>query len=143
MRSALGAQGLSDTACAAIKDTVETWTHALVTQDLDHWMASWAEDGVLMPPEHERVSGRANMLAYLQANFGPLESITFADWTMAGREDLAVVANTVTVTPRSEGGAGAPVVGKQIIVLRAREDGRWLVQTVIFNYDATPAEPVG
>jgi uncharacterized protein (TIGR02246 family) len=135
MKNALGAQGLSDAEFAAIKKTVETWTHALVAQDLENWIAHWAEDGVLMPPDHDRISGRANMLAYLQANFGPLESITFADWTMAGRDDLAVVANTVTVTPKREAGAGAPVAGKQIIVLRAQDDGRWLVQTVIFNYD--------
>jgi ketosteroid isomerase-like protein len=135
MTNALGAQGLSDTELAAIKDTVEAWTDALVAHDLDNWMAHWAEDGVLMPPDHERVFGRANMLGYIQANFGPLESMTFADWSMAGRDDLAVVANTVTVTPKSEGSAGAPVVAKQIIVLRAEDDGRWLVQAVIFNYD--------
>ena len=135
MRNTLGAQGLSDAESGAIKNTVETWTHALVTQDLDNWMAYWSEDGVLMPPDHDRVFGRANMLAYIQANFGPLESITFADWNVAGRDDLDVVANTVTVIPKSEGGASAPVVGKQIIVLRAQDDGRWLVQTVIFNYD--------
>lgn len=135
MKNALGAQGLSDAEAAAIKDTVETWTHALVAQDLENWMAHWAEDGVLMPPDHDRVSGRANMLAYLQANFGPLESIAFADWNVAGRDDLAVVANTVTVTPKREAGSGAPVAGKQIIVLRAQNDGRWLVQAVIFNYD--------
>jgi uncharacterized protein (TIGR02246 family) len=135
MRNTLGAQGLSDAETAAIKDTVETWTHALVAQDLDHWMAHWAEDGVLMPPDHERVFGRANMLAYLHANFGPLASITFADWNVVGRDDLAVVANTVMVTPKNESGASTPVVGKQIIVLRTQDDGRWLVQTVIFNYD--------
>ena len=135
MRSALGVQGLSDRELVVIQDTVESWTHALVTRDLDTWVTYWVEDGVLMPPDHDRVRGHAQLLACFQVNFGSLESISFADWNMAGREDLAVVANTVTVTTKSESGNGVPVVGKQIIVLRARDNGRWLVQSVIFNYD--------
>lgn len=131
MGNGLGAQGLPDAEVAAIKEVVETWTHALVVQDFDNWVTYWAEDGVLMPPEHDRVVGHSQLLAYMQANFMELESITFADWNVVGRDDLAVVANSFIVTPKSDG----QEVGKQIIVLRTDDEGRWLVHSVVFNFN--------
>jgi len=135
MGDGLGAQGLPDAEVAAIKDVVETWTHALVAQDFDNWVTYWAEDGVLMPPDHDRVVGHSQLLAYMEANFMELESITFSDWNVVGRDDLAIVANSFIVTPKSARRSGMPEVGKQIIVLRTNDDGRWLVHSVIFNLD--------
>jgi hypothetical protein len=67
-----------------------------VAQDQDNGMAHWAADGVLNPPDHDRVFRRANMLAYIQTNFGALRSITFADSNVTGCNDPAVFDGVAT-----------------------------------------------
>ena len=126
----LGVQGLSDAEVATVKETIETWTAALVKGDLAAWTGFWAKDAVLMPPGHVAFTGNAERDAYAKANFQGLAKATFSDWTVVGRDDLAVVSNIITVERKAE---GAPIVAKQIIVLRRQSDGRWLVQDVIFN----------
>ena len=134
--AALGEQGLTDAQVATIKETIETWSQDLVDGDFEAWAAHWAEDAVLMPPGHDRVVGREQLVTYMKANYDAVATLTSTDWDFAGRDDLAVVTNNVTFTAKSGGGDGAPVHIKQIIVLRMHDDGAWLVQSVIFNMGA-------
>ncbi len=128
----LGEQGLSDGDVAAIKLAVETWSNDLVVGDIETWQTYWDENGMLMPPDHPRVIGRDNITTFITANFGGLASLTLTDWEVAGRDDLAVAVTTVSWVT-ADGEASDPA--KQVIVLRRHDNGRWLVQTVIFNSD--------
>lgn len=103
----------------------------MVGGDVELWDGYWAPDSVLLPPAQGPVVGDAKRNALVEAPpFDDIPKATFSDWTVAGRDDLAVVNNTITV--ESETGS-APLAFKQMIVLRRQADDRWLVQAAIFN----------
>ena len=124
----LGVQGLADNEVATIKQTIEAWTKDFVSDDFAGWETYWTSDAVLAAPGSDRVVGKAAITAFVQKTFAGTSSFSFDDWAVAGREDLAVVTNTITL----EGGASGGKSYNQMIVLR-REDSGWRVQSVLFN----------
>lgn len=127
----LGVQGLSKSEVEAIRQTILSWTDALVERDLAVWDSYWARGSVLLPPGRGRVTGDAKLNALAKTPpYDDLEKATFSNWTIAGRGDLAVVSNNIEIEPKS---GGTPTVAKQLIVLRRHESGKWLIQAVMFN----------
>ncbi len=128
---ALGKQGLSNVEVTSIKQTIVAWTDALINGDLELWNSYWAPGSVLMPPGLGRITGAAmrNSLARTPP-YDNIASATFSDWDVVGREDLAVVANNITIQPKS---GGPPNVSKQLIIMRRHGTNKWLVQAVMFN----------
>lgn len=125
--SSLGVQGLTDDEANGIKSLIEAWTKDLQSGDYAAWAKYWARDAVLAPPDHERIVGEAGIADYVRKNFGSSTGFSFDDWSIAGRDDLAVVTNTLTWQ-----GNGGDATYNQIIVLR-RDGSDWRVQSVIFN----------
>ena len=130
----LGEQGLSDAQVADIKETINVWTQDLIDDNFETWAAHWAEGGALLPPGHDRIIGRDNLIAYMKKTYDSVEKLTFSDWDVVGRDDLAVVTNNVRFDLKVD--SGGPIHIKQIIVLRLHDDGEWMVQSVIFNMDS-------
>jgi|GEM_PF-3588774 len=127
----LGVQGLSNSEVKAIRQTILSWTDALVKRDLADWDSYWAKGSVLMPPGHALVTGDAKLNALTKTPpYDDVEKATFSDWAIVGRGDLAVVSNDIEIKPTT---GGAPTVARQLIVLRRHESGRWLIQAVMFN----------
>lgn len=124
---------LSETDVSAIKRMMDEWTTALVKKDWDTWQAYWAEDGVLMPPDHERIVGRADLVAFASGSFGPVKSFAFSDWTVDGIGDLAVVTNTISIEFEDADAAEIAASNDQMLFLRRHADGNWRVHKVIFN----------
>ena len=52
-------RGLSSNEVDAIRQTILSWTDALVEGDLALWDSYWAKESVLMPPDCGRVVGPA------------------------------------------------------------------------------------
>lgn len=128
--SVLGVQGLPKNDVAKIKETILGWTDTLAKGDLDAWDSYWAKDSVLLPPGTDPVIGNAKRNAIAKhPPYDNIAKVNFSNWAVAGRDDLAVVSNTVTIERKS---GGAPSAFKQIIVLRL-DGGKWLVQAVMFN----------
>jgi len=125
--SMLGPQGLETAEVAAIKSLIEAWTKDLSAGDYGAWAKYWARDPVLAPANHERIVGEQGIAKFARENLGGSTGFSFNDWTIVGREDLAVVTNTLTW--EASGGASTY---NQIIVLR-KVDGNWRVQSVIYN----------
>lgn len=122
---------LSSNDIQAIKDMMEQWTTSLVKRDWADWQTHWAEDGVLMPPDHERVIGRENLLDFAANSFDVVKSYQFSNWTFDGTDQLAVVTNTIAVEFEEEDTSAL----NQMLLLGKDDGGMWLVKKVIFNGD--------
>lgn len=123
----LGVPGLAEDEVAKIKAMIEEWSKDLAGGNLSGWETYWTADAVLAPPGSDRLVGKSQITGYAKANFGDVTGFTFTDWSVAGREDLAVVTNTV----QTEGGS-KPLIANQMIVLRS-DGGSWKVQSVLYN----------
>ena len=128
-------KGLSEKDTVWVRDAIDSWTRCLEAADYDAWATYWAEDGVLMPPDHARVEGRENLIALIRENFGGVRTMQLTDWSIEGRGDLAVA--TTNVSWHTEASVGKEPAGsaKQLIEMRKNAEGRWLVKTVIYNSD--------
>lgn len=125
----LGTQGLSDDEVATIRQTIEAWTKDFAGDDFAGWEKYWTSDPVLAAPGVDRMVGKADITAYVKKTFAGRGSYTFSDWSVAGREDLAVVTNTITWEPTG----GQSEALNQMIVLRREQSGDWRVQSVLYN----------
>lgn len=123
----LGVQGLSDEEASGIKEMIEAWTKDLLADNLSAWEKYWTSDAVLAPPGQDRLVGKAAITAFAKKNFASGGSFAFENWSIAGREDLAVVNNTVNWKP----GSGDSQTLNQTIVLR-KDGGDWRVQSVLY-----------
>jgi ketosteroid isomerase-like protein len=132
---------ISETDVAAIKDLFRDATRALIDGDLDAWVTYWAEDGVMMPPNHPSVRGHAQLIEYVRANMANLAYFEQPNWTIEGRDGLAVVSSDMQWTFKQAGSdspIGPPVMGKQVVVLLKDTRGSWKAQTVIYNTNGAP-----
>jgi len=132
--------GISEADQAAIKDMFKASTDALVAGNLDEWATYWTDDGVLMPPGHPSVTGRAELVDYVRGNLSNLDEYTQSNWTIEGSGDLAVVTTDLLWTFKSGDGSDKPTTekGKQIVVTQKGADGMWKAQKVIYNNDGSP-----
>jgi ketosteroid isomerase-like protein len=127
----LGVQGLSNDEVDAIRQTMLSWTDALVEGDLALWDTYWAKDSVLMPPDHGRVVGKPKRDALAEnASLRRHQEGNIFGLGYRWPRDLAVVSNNIEIEPKS---GGTPTVFKQLIVMRQQGNGKWLVQAVMFN----------
>ncbi len=134
------AKGLSQEDVKKINEATQASVKAALAKDWTAWTADYLEDAVLFPPNQPAVGGRAAIRAWAQA-FPPMTSFTLSNVKVEGRDDLAYVLGTYTLTMLPIGAPG-PVKdsGKFIEIRRRQPDGRWLTAADIFNSDL-PAVP--
>ena len=114
---------------------------ALNSSDDRRLLAVWSDDGVLMPPNHAVVSGRADLENYFKERFSGTKfrfAFTFSDIQLAG--DLAVERLAYTAVIWRAGGT-SPVedAGKGLHVYRRLPDGLWKLTLDIWNSDGPAA----
>lgn len=127
---ALGIQGLSYAEVESIKSIIVIQTRYLEERKIHEFANTFTETAVLMPVNHPRVIGRDNIVAFVKKNMSEGARVTYTDWDVAGRDDLAVITNNATITSNRSG--AIPKVIDQIVVLRHNEDSGWQVQTAIW-----------
>lgn len=119
----------------AIRERIETYSHAVFTRDADLWISNWADDGVWhMPRFGMDISGRANIRAaweqamtiYALAGFfavpGSIE---------VNGDDAQARSYTQEILVLKEGGL-RKVVGVYDDSL-VKRDGVWLFARRIYN----------
>lgn len=134
------AKGLSQMDVAKITDIGQLAMKAAVANDHAAWAALFLEGAVLNPPHEPAVNGRAAIRAWLET-LPPITAFKLNPVQVEGRDDLAYVLGTYTMTMAPPGAPG-PVTdsGKYVEIRRRQTDGRWLVAVDIFNSDlAMPA----
>jgi len=128
----LGPQGLSEADAGRIGYLMESWFENLHFGNMEEWQKVWATDGVLAPPGEKRILGIKAISAYMEKIAQNTMQFELSSNTIVGRDDLAVVANTIVWDV-----PGLNVVAteryNQMIILRKDEAGDWKVQSMLFN----------
>lgn len=99
----------------------------IVAKDWKAVSALYASDGVLYPPGESAVKGRPAIEACLTA-FPPVTAFALRSTKVDGRDDLAYVQGTFTMTPAGPGGsAPSQESGYFLQVLRRQPNGTWQI----------------
>jgi uncharacterized protein (TIGR02246 family) len=126
---------------AAIRDCTAALLTAVNACDVHRVLEVWADDGVLMPPGHPSVNGRAALLEYFDQlflrarfvfEFGPTE-IDLGPELAVERITYRVTMWPVTSQPPTRD------VGKGLHVYRRQTDGTWKLQFDMWNSDRPAA----
>jgi uncharacterized protein (TIGR02246 family) len=110
---------------------------AVNASDHRRLVALWADDGVLMPPNHAAVHGRSALDAYFRARFAGTRfrfSFTSSDIQIAGDVAFEWLAYATMAWPAG-GGEAVEDTGKGLHVYRRQPDGSWKLELDIWNND--------
>jgi uncharacterized protein (TIGR02246 family) len=134
-------KSLSEADLKKIDDVTQTAMNAALARDFATWAALFLDDAVVNPPNEPAVKGRAAIRAWLE-KFPPITEFKLNNEKVEGREDLAYVLGTYTMTITPPGAPG-PVKdsGKFVTVVRKQPDGRWLGAVDMFSSDLPPPPP--
>ncbi len=127
----------------AIAELQQREIAAAMGLNIDELMATWADDGVLLPPDHAPVAGRDALRAWYDEQRKRLANYDILGYEENWNEvqisgDLGYQWGTIT------GRAQPPVHGEVDItlhalrVLKRQPDGSWLIERAIWN--EAPAE---
>jgi ketosteroid isomerase-like protein len=120
---------------ASIRALTDRFVQLMLAGNLDGVVALYTENGILMPPHHPAVQGRAALRAFL-GGFPRISSFKATVDEIDGRADLAYARGSFSMTVHPKGAPG-PVEeqGKFLEVRRRQPDGSWLLAVDIFNSD--------
>ena len=122
---------------AAIMRTTAELLAAVNTSDADRCLAVWAADGVLMPPHHPSVQGRAAIGQYFRSLFSRGKfrfTFTSSKIHLAGDTALERVTYTAIIWPESDASPREDV-GKGLHVYERQPSGSWKLTQDIWNSD--------
>jgi uncharacterized protein (TIGR02246 family) len=131
----------ANTDAAAIHAVAAALLTAVNAGDVPGILACWAPDGVLMPPHHPPVHGRAAMAEYFRGVFAARRltfTFTGSAITILGDGAVERLAYTARATPLA-GGPAMEDVGKGLHVYARQPDGAWRLTQDIWNSDRSPA----
>jgi uncharacterized protein (TIGR02246 family) len=131
--------GLSKADVDTINASTQAAVKAALAKDFAAWAAIFVEDGMLNPPNEPSVKGRAAIQAWL-SRFPPITAFKLENARIEGRDDLAYVLGTYTLTITPPGAPG-PITdsGKFVEIRRRQADGRWLLVVDMFSSDLPAA----
>ena len=123
-------KALSDEDVAAIKTAHDAYVQAVRAGGLEATIEFYTEDAILIA-KGPMIQGREAIKEAFGAFSKASTTVTAFDLTLAeidGRDDLAFVRGTVSMTMEAEG-APEPIqaTGKFLEILRKQEDGSWLI----------------
>jgi uncharacterized protein (TIGR02246 family) len=122
---------------AAVAETTATLLAAVNRSDLAAVMAIWSDDGVMMPPHHPSVHGRADIEEYFDRLFRQYRAeFRFPSTRIEVSGDLAVerVEYHAVITP-IDGSVAIRDQGKGVHVYRRLPAGAWKLAMDIWNSD--------
>jgi len=121
----------------AIRKTTAELLTAVNASDVDRVLGVWAEDGVLMPPNHPSGQGRAALQQYFRDLFSRGRfTFQFTSSDIEVVADAAFERVSYTGVAWLANGAG-PIedVGKGLHLYRREADGSWKLYCDIWNSD--------
>jgi uncharacterized protein (TIGR02246 family) len=128
-------------------DYIAAWNAGKV----DALLALYAGDAELQGPNQPAVKGSDALRNYFNRTLGTptRPTIDIKEGKLVGRQDLAVMAGTYTLTPPTppapaKGAAPAPpapIAAKYLSVATKQADGTWKISYQATSSDAAPAPP--
>jgi len=133
---------LSEADRAAIRQAHAEAVKAANSGNWPGWVAQFADDGAVMPPNADAVQGRAAILKWAES-YPPISDFQANLVEIEGTSTIAYVRGSYSlkVTPP---GVTVPIAdkGKFIEIWRKQADGSWKVAHDMFNSDV-PLPPPG
>lgn len=126
--------GLSEADVQAIRAADAAAVAAIAAKDWAGWAASFTEQGMILPPNTDAVTGRDGIQAWAAA-FPPFTDFQGQIEEVEGVGDLAYVRGTYSLTITPPGAAPIPERGKYLYVARKQPDGSWKVVRDMWNSD--------
>lgn len=125
----------ADTALARrdIERTIRAYAAASNAGDVDSLVSLYADDAVVLPPDHGPVAGRQAIADFWREGLEPGMELTPVRITVAG--DLAYAVGRYVLPPTAADPADS---GKMVFCLRRQPDGRWRVTADIWNTSTAP-----
>ena len=131
----------SDADRAAVKAVFDSTVTRVNRKDFAAWANEYTEDGVLLPPNHPTVKGRASIKAWGDS-LPPITSFAFNDVSAEGDGEVAYGTSSYALTFSPPGAPATNDRGKQLVTFHRQSDGSWLVTAASFNSDIPlPAPP--
>jgi uncharacterized protein (TIGR02246 family) len=122
-----GGTGLSESDVRRINDVSETFAKAVLSRDWKTVAGLYVDNAVLYPPGETAVKGRTGIEACL-AGLPPMADFKVRNTRVEGRDDLAYIQGTYTMTEAATGGAKPEQASGYFLEIRRRQpDGRWLI----------------
>lgn len=120
---------------ASIRALTDRFVQLMLAGNFDGVVTLYTENGILMPPHHAAVQGRAALRTFL-GSFPRISGFSATVHEIDGRADLAYVRGSFSMTVRPDGAPG-PITdkGKFLEIRRRQADGSWLLAVDIFNSD--------
>jgi ketosteroid isomerase-like protein len=137
----MAVRGDVDVDLVAIRRTTAQLVAAVNASDTNRVVEAWADDGVLMPPAHPAVQGRAALLEYFGNLFARARfAFDVESSAIEVSDGMAIERVSYKVTMWPANGLG-PLVdhGKGLHVYRRQSDGTWKLFVDIWNSDQPPA----
>ena len=132
---------LSQADIAKINEVTQMFVKGALSRNWAAVAALYVDDAVLNPPHQPSVKGRTAINAWFE-NFPPVTAFKANNVKVEGRDDLAYVLGTYTMTIVPPGAPG-PVndSGNYVEIRRKQSDGSWLIAVDIFNSDLPVPQP--
>jgi ketosteroid isomerase-like protein len=130
----------------AIMKTTGELLAAVNASDVDHCIAVWADEGVMMPPHHPAVQGRAALRQFFASLFSEAKfrfTFTSSQIDVVGDIALEYVTYSALMWSSLSGGSPADDVGKGLHVYKRQPDGSWKLTRDIWNTDRPIGENAG
>ncbi len=130
---------LSEDDLSAIRTLLEVdFTKRSAGGHFADFMKLFEEDAVFLPAGEPAIHGAANMLEWLERNWGPLpiEEHEQKAVQVDGRGDLAYARGRYRIVVKIEGtGTRIHDQGKFLVILKKQEGGGWLLSEIMYSRD--------
>ena len=132
-------KGLTPADGARIKEVGQIQVKAILAKDWTTMTTQYIEDAVVYPPNEPPAKGRVAICAFVE-RIPPVTAMEVVILTAEGRDDVAYVLGTYTMTIAAPGGPPVKDSGKLVEVRRRQPDGKWPLAVDMFSSNR-PAAP--
>ena len=132
-----GCMQVPQTDLEGLKGMRDVWQSAFDAKDPAELAAIYAEDGALLPPNSDMMSGRAAIEAYWTEFQAGGIGAEIKDTEVYAHSDVGYSVGTFTAT---DAGGATIDEGKYVVIWR-NVDGKWQIHRDIWNSSLPLAEP--
>ncbi len=132
-----GCMQVPQTDLEGLKAMENVWQSAYDAKDPAGLAAVYAEDGALLPPNSDTISGRAAIEAYWAEFQASGIGAEITDTEVYAHSDLGYTVGTLIAT---DAGGATIDEGKYVVIWR-NVDGKWQIHRDIWNSSRLPPTP--
>ena len=135
-----GTQAETDSARSAITDGNARWVRWVNQNQPDSLASLYVPNGVVMPPDLPRATGRDSIVARLRPLVIPGGTLSMTSENVSVNGPIAIASGVWSYTAPAQGGNPAVNLRGKYMEHWHNVDGQWLMAENIWNTDA-PAPP--